>query len=127
MPEYASKERSNRCLTCRVQDPECHGVVEFDPAGDFDLNRITLSKTICLWRPWAGHGWLDIGTFDSLLEAGQFTAILRPPQGLKAGRSKEVAHLQNWIGAHQLDRPGAPPYKNGYGLYLKRILKETMY
>ncbi|MFG6449720.1 glucose-1-phosphate thymidylyltransferase RfbA [Roseateles sp. BYS180W] len=74
-----------------------------------------------------GYAWLDTGTHDSLLEAGQFIATLEKRQGLKVACPEEIAFRQGWIGAEQLERLAQPLLKNGYGQYLKKLLNERVY
>jgi glucose-1-phosphate thymidylyltransferase len=74
-----------------------------------------------------GHAWLDTGTHDSLLEAGQFIATLEHRQGLKVACPEEVAFRAGWIGAEQLERLAQPMLKNGYGQYLLRLLQEEAF
>ena len=74
-----------------------------------------------------GYAWLDTGTHDSLLEAGQFIATLEKRQGLKVACPEEIAFRAGWIGAEQLERLAKPMMKNGYGQYLMRILRDTVY
>jgi glucose-1-phosphate thymidylyltransferase len=71
-----------------------------------------------------GYAWLDTGTHDSLLEAGQFIATLERRQGLKVACPEEIAYRSGWIDAAQLEALAAPMLKNGYGQYLMRVLKE---
>jgi glucose-1-phosphate thymidylyltransferase len=74
-----------------------------------------------------GYAWLDTGTHDSLLEAGSFIATLEKRQGLKVACPEEIAFRQGWIDAQQLERLAQPLAKNGYGQYLAKLLKETVY
>ena len=74
-----------------------------------------------------GYAWLDTGTHDSLLEAGQFIATLEKRQGLKVACPEEVAFRNGWIDAAQLEQLAAPLLKNGYGQYLLQVLNEKVY
>jgi glucose-1-phosphate thymidylyltransferase len=74
-----------------------------------------------------GYAWLDTGTHDSLMEAGQFIATLEKRQGLKVSCPEEIAYRAGWINAEQLEKLAQPMLKNGYGQYLQRILKETVF
>ena len=74
-----------------------------------------------------GYAWLDTGTHDSLLEAGQFIATIEKRQGLKVACPEEIAFRQGWIDAGQLEALAQPLAKNGYGQYLLRILKENVF
>jgi glucose-1-phosphate thymidylyltransferase len=74
-----------------------------------------------------GYAWLDTGTHDSLLEAGQYIATLEKRQGLKVACLEEIAFRQGWIDAGQLERMAQPMLKNGYGQYLIKLLHESVY
>lgn len=74
-----------------------------------------------------GYAWLDTGTHDSLMEAGQFIATLEKRQGLKVACPEEVAYRAGWIDAGQLEAQARPMLKNGYGQYLMRVLREKVY
>ena len=74
-----------------------------------------------------GYAWLDTGTHDSLLEAGQYIATIEKRQGLKVACPEEVAYRAGWISADQLTVLAQPLQKNGYGLYLNGILKEKAF
>ncbi len=74
-----------------------------------------------------GYAWLDTGTHDSLLEAGQFIATLEKRQGLKVACPEEIAFRAGWITAEQLQALAEPLRKNGYGQYLLQILNERVY
>ena len=74
-----------------------------------------------------GYAWLDTGTHDSLMEAGQFIATLEKRQGLKVACPEEIAWRSGWINAEQLEALAQPMMKNGYGQYLARMLRERVY
>ncbi|HEY9095303.1 MAG TPA: glucose-1-phosphate thymidylyltransferase RfbA [Hydrogenophaga sp.] len=72
-----------------------------------------------------GYAWLDTGTHDSLLEAGQFIATLEKRQGLKVACPEEIAYRSKWIDLAQIETLIAPLAKNGYGQYLQQIVRES--
>jgi len=71
-----------------------------------------------------GYAWLDTGTHDSLLEAGQFIATLEKRQGLKVACPEEIAYAKRWIDTEQLLRLAAPLAKTQYGQYLQGLTRE---
>jgi len=74
-----------------------------------------------------GYAWLDTGTHDSLMEAGQFIATLEKRQGLKVACPEEIAYRAGWIDAAQLEALAAPMLKNSYGQYLMQVLREKAF
>jgi glucose-1-phosphate thymidylyltransferase len=73
-----------------------------------------------------GTAWLDTGTFNSLMQAGQFVQVLEERQGLKVGCIEEIAWRQGFITEQQLRDLAEPLKKSGYGEYLLGILKQKM-
>jgi glucose-1-phosphate thymidylyltransferase len=109
-------------LAKRLQ-PSARGELEIT-----DLNRLYLEQDqLSVEIMGRGYAWLDTGTHESLLEAGQFIATLESRQGLKIACPEEIAWRQRWIDAAQLERLAKPLSKNGYGQYLQRLLKEKVY
>ena len=74
-----------------------------------------------------GYAWLDTGTHDSLLEAGQFIATLEKRQGLKVACLEEIAYRSGWITAEQVEKLAQPMLKNGYGQYLLKVLRDQVF
>ena len=109
-------------LAKRLQ-PSARGELEIT-----DLNRLYLEQNqLSVEIMGRGYAWLDTGTHDSLLEASQFIATLETRQGLKIACPEEIAWRKGWIDAAQLEKLAQPLAKNGYGQYLQRLLKETVY
>ena len=71
-----------------------------------------------------GYAWLDTGTHDSLLEAGQFISTLEQRQGLKIACPEEIAWRSGFIDDRQLAQLAEPLKKTGYGKYLRGLLDE---
>jgi len=71
-----------------------------------------------------GTAWLDTGTFNSLMQAGQFVQVLEERQGLKVGCIEEIAWRQGFINDNQLEELAQPLLKSGYGTYLLDFLKQ---
>jgi glucose-1-phosphate thymidylyltransferase len=74
-----------------------------------------------------GMAWLDTGTHESLLEAGQFIATIEHRQGLKIACPEELAFRKGYISAEALEQLARPMLKNGYGRYLMQILQSTVF
>lgn len=70
-----------------------------------------------------GTAWLDTGTIDSLMQAGQFVQVIEERQGLKIGCIEEVAYRMKFITAEQMENLAKPLIKSGYGEYLLRLIK----
>jgi glucose-1-phosphate thymidylyltransferase len=69
-----------------------------------------------------GTAWLDTGTFESLIQAGNFVHVIEERQGLKVGCIEEIAYKMGFISVEKLVELAKPLEKSGYGDYLKRIL-----
>lgn len=90
-----------------------------------DVNRVYLAQgNLQVQTLGRGHAWLDTGTHESLLEAGQFIATIEKRQGFKIACVEEIAWRHGWIGDAALERLAEPLRKNGYGQYLRRLLGE---
>ncbi|MEI6026235.1 MAG: glucose-1-phosphate thymidylyltransferase RfbA [Betaproteobacteria bacterium] len=103
--------------------PSARGELEITTVNERYLHQQQLSVEI-MGR---GYAWLDTGTHDSLMEAGQFIATLEKRQGLKVACPEEIAFRSGWISAEQLERQAQPMLKNGYGQYLLRLLRERAF
>ena len=71
-----------------------------------------------------GTAWLDTGTFNSLMQAGQFVQVIEERQGWKIGSIEEVAWRMGYINNEQLEKIAQPLVKSGYGEYLIKLLKK---
>jgi glucose-1-phosphate thymidylyltransferase len=90
-----------------------------------DVNRVYLERNqLNVQVMGRGDAWLDTGTHDSLLEAGQFIQSLEKRQGLKICCPEEITWRNGWIDDAQLERLAAPLAKSGYGRYLLDLKNE---
>jgi glucose-1-phosphate thymidylyltransferase len=88
-----------------------------------DLNKLYLAqKNLSVEIMDRGYAWLDTGTHDSLLDAGQFISTIENRQGLKVACPEEVAYRQGWISEEDLEKLAEPLLKNQYGHYLLSII-----
>lgn len=89
-----------------------------------DINKVYLEKgALKVGILNRGTAWLDTGTFNSLMQAGQFVQVLEERQGLKVGCIEEIAWRQGFISSEQLKAIAEPLVKSGYGNYLLQLLK----
>ena len=90
-----------------------------------DLNRCYLDDgSLHLEQLGRGFAWLDTGTHESLMEAGNYIETIENRQGLKVCCPEEIAYLNGWINAEQLLALAAPLAKTGYGQYLQQLTKQ---
>jgi glucose-1-phosphate thymidylyltransferase len=73
-----------------------------------------------------GTAWLDTGTFNSLMQAGNFVQVIEERQGLKIGCIEEVAYQMKFINGEQLKKLAQPLLKSGYGKYLESLLSHKV-
>jgi glucose-1-phosphate thymidylyltransferase len=100
--------------------PSGRGELEITAVNQAYLEKQQLSVQIMQ----RGYAWLDTGTHESLLEAGQFIATLENRQGLKIACPEEIAWRSGFIDDAHLERLAEPLKKSGYGKYLLHILRD---
>ncbi|MDP1740206.1 glucose-1-phosphate thymidylyltransferase RfbA [Polaromonas sp.] len=100
--------------------PSARGELEITAVNQVYLERNQLAVQIMQ----RGYAWLDTGTHDSLLDAGQFIATLEHRQGLKIACPEEIAWRNGFISDGELEKLAQPLAKSGYGQYLLRLLVE---
>ncbi len=100
--------------------PSPRGELEITSINDFYLQQGSLSVE----RLGRGSAWLDTGTFESLLQAGQFVQTLEDRQGLKVACPEEIAWSNGWIDDGQLQSLADAMAKNSYGRYLQDLLAD---
>ena len=99
-------------------EPSNRGELEITTVNQTYLQQKTL-KVELLGR---GFAWLDTGTHDSLMEAGQFIETIEKRQGLKVACLEEIAYRMKYINAEQVRKLAEPLKKNGYGEYLLNLI-----
>jgi len=88
-----------------------------------DVNKVYLKKgTLEVGILDRGTAWLDTGTIQSLIEAGEFVRVIENRQGLKIGCIEEVAFLMSYIDSAQVEKLAQPLLKSGYGKYLINLI-----
>ncbi|MFY8021876.1 MAG: glucose-1-phosphate thymidylyltransferase RfbA [Bacteroidia bacterium] len=89
-----------------------------------DINKVYLERgTLKVGVLQRGTAWLDTGTFESLMQAGQFVQVVEERQGLKIGCIEEVAYRMGFLDKAGLEREAAKTLKSGYGKYLMGLIK----
>ena len=101
--------------------PSARGELEITSINQTYLERGLLTVD-CLGR---GSAWLDTGTFQSLIQAGQFIQTLEERQGLKIACPEEIAWSNGWIGDDDLEKLAESMAKNSYGMYLRNLLPNS--
>lgn len=92
-----------------------------------DVNKVYLEKgALKVGILSRGTAWLDTGTFNSLMQAGQFVQVIEERQGLKVGCIEEIAWRQGFITEQELAALAEPLKKSGYGEYLLGLLKHKL-
>ena len=99
--------------------------VKPSPRGELEITSLIetylTEGSLTVERMGRGYAWLDTGTHDSLIEAGEFVRTIEKRQGLKIGCPEEIAFRQGFIDAAQLRALAAPLMKTGYGQYLAKL------
>lgn len=101
-------------------NPSARGELEITDVNKVYLERERLSVEL-MGR---GYAWLDTGTHNSLLSAGNFIKVIEERQGLKICCPEEIAYRMGFIGAEQLEQLATPLIKSGYGQYLIDVLRQ---
>lgn len=93
-----------------------------------DINRLYLQQNrLNVEIMGRGYAWLDTGTHESLIQAGNYVETIERRQGLKIACPEEIAYRNGFIDAAQIEKLAAPLAKNEYGQYLLRMLQEPLY
>ncbi len=113
----------NRCIEfVKNQKPSSRGELEITDLNNTYLKDDSLN-VILLGR---GYAWLDTGTIDSLLEAGNFVQMVEKRQGIKISAIEEIAYNNGWINSTVLEKSANQYGKSSYGTYLHKVLAGGM-
>ncbi len=130
LEEKPAQPKSNYAVTGLYfydgRAPEFAAALKPSPRGELeitDLNRRYLEDgALHLEKMGRGYAWLDTGTHESLLQAGNFIETIEQRQGLRVACPEEIAYFNQWISATELEALAKPLAKNGYGQYLLSLL-----
>ncbi|WP_028770560.1 glucose-1-phosphate thymidylyltransferase RfbA [Silanimonas lenta] len=133
LEEKPAQPKSNYAVTGLYfydgRAPEFAAGLRPSPRGELeitDLNRRYLEDgSLHLEKMGRGYAWLDTGTHESLLQAGNFIETIEQRQGLRVACPEEIAYTKGWIDAAQLEALARPLAKNGYGQYLLSLLQPS--
>lgn len=113
----------NRCVEyAKNQKPSARGELEIT-----DLNRVYLENgELDVKLLGRGYAWLDTGTMDSLIDAGDFVRTIQNQQGIRISAPEEIAYRKGWIGKNKLIESAEKYGKSDYGKYLKLVATDDM-
>lgn len=113
----------NRCVEyAKNQKPSARGELEIT-----DLNRVYLENgELDVKLLGRGFAWLDTGTMDSLIDAGDFVRTIQNQQGIRISAPEEIAYRKGWIGKDKLIESAEKYGKSDYGKYLKLVATDDM-
>lgn len=113
----------NRCVEyAKNQKPSARGELEIT-----DLNRVYLENgELNVKLLGRGFAWLDTGTMDSLIDAGDFVRTIQNQQGIRISAPEEIAYRKGWIGKDKLIESAEKYGKSDYGKYLKLVATDDM-
>lgn len=113
----------NRCVEyAKNQKPSARGELEIT-----DLNRVYLENgELDVKLLGRGFAWLDTGTMDSLIDAGDFVRTIQNQQGIRISAPEEIAYRKGWIGKYKLIESAEKYGKSDYGKYLKLVATDDM-
>lgn len=113
----------NRCVEyAKKQKPSARGELEIT-----DLNRVYLENgELDVKLLGRGYAWLDTGTMDSLIDAGDFVRTIQNQQGIRISAPEEIAYRKGWIGKDKLIESAKKYGKSDYGKYLKLVATDDM-